>query len=529
MNLSARLDAFRHPSTQKKLAGICRGIEREALRITPAGQLALTSHPESLGSTLTHPLITTDYAESLMEFITPVARSVRDTLNQLRDLHRYTYRHIGDELLWPLSMPCYVNEPEDIHIADFGSSHVGTMKSVYRRGLTHRYGAVMQTIAGVHYNFSVPEEAWAVLAEKEGMRDCVEYRSQRYFDLIRNFKKIAWVIPYFFGASPVVCSSFVRHSPGDLDLQEFGGGMLFKPFATALRMSDLGYTNKEQAELGITYNSLQGYIDGLRRAVSTPSERFAKIGVRDGDEFRQLNSNILQIENEFYSPIRPKRTAESGETPTQALERGGVEYIEVRALDVNPFTPVGITAEQMYFLDLLLLHCLFSDSPTLDWEQQQEAEKNLNLVVLRGREPRLRLHQGEREVTLKEKLKDLFKELDQVAEVLDNAYHADAYSCVLDSLRGIIENPEKSISGQLIRAMREAQQHGRGFAMRLASSYREQLISEDLDFYTEQELDEVASRSLVEQRDIENQQQGSFADYLAAYFVAAEEKKKRAC
>lgn len=526
MNLSARLDALSSSQNKAELAMINRGVEREALRITANGQLAQTMHPESLGATLTHPLITTDYAESLLEFITPVARSVRETLTQLRDLHRFTYQHIGDELLWPLSMPCYVNEPEDIRIADFGTSHVGRMKSTYREGLTHRYGAVMQTIAGVHYNFSVPEQMWRELAAQDGVTDTTAYRSESYFGLIRNFLKLAWVVPYFFGASPVVCSSFVRYSPGNVSLEEFGGGMLYRPYATSLRMSDLGYTNKEQAALKITYNSAQEYIDGLRRAVSTPSERFAAIGVTDSaGEYRQLNSNILQIENEFYSAVRPKRTARSGETPTQALERGGVEYIEVRALDVNPFTPIGISGEQMLFLDLLLMHCLLSDSPQMDWQQQHVAAQNLNRVVLDGRDPKLRLQIGEQQVLLRQLIKDLFKELEAIATLLDNAVGGDAYQCVLATLSKQIENPEQTLSGQLMRDMRQAQRQGQGFAMRLATLYREQLSAEQLEFYSAEELEQAARDSLMAKAAIEREQEGTFGEYLEAYFEAALEKK----
>ncbi|MCC5878690.1 MAG: glutamate--cysteine ligase [Idiomarina sp.] len=526
MNLTARLDALSQGQHASALVGINRGVEREALRITANGQLAQTMHPDALGATLTHPLITTDYAESLMEFITPVARSVRDTLTQLRDLHRFTYRHIGDELLWPLSMPCYVSEPEDIQIADFGVSHVGRMKKSYRQGLTHRYGAVMQTIAGVHYNFSVPDTLWQELAEQDHTENSCEYRSDKYFALIRNFLKTAWVVPYFFGASPVVCHSFVRYSPGDVDLEEFGGGMLYRPYATSLRMSDLGYTNKEQADLQISYNSTQQYIDGLRRAVSTPSQRFAKIGDKDENgEYKQLNSNILQIENEFYSAIRPKRTAHSGETPTQALERGGVEYIEIRALDVNPFTPVGITAEQMLFLDLLLMHCLLSDSPEMSWDEQQVATRNLTRVVLDGRDSRLRLTDGERLVPLRSLLKDLFKALERIAVLMDNAHGGDAYQCVLATLAKQIDNPEQTLSGQLIRDMRQAQQRGQGFAMNLANLYREQLYKEPLEYYAEDELEALAKRSLQQLSEVEDAQQGTFDDYLSAYFEAALEKK----
>ena len=526
MNLSARLDALDKRQHKAALANIKRGIERETLRITSAGQLAQTGHPKALGSTLTHPTITTDYAEALLEFITPVSRSVRETLTQLRDLHRFTYRNVGDELLWPLSMPCYVNEPQDIQIANYGSSHVGQMKMAYRQGLTHRYGAVMQTIAGVHYNFSVADSLWSALAEHDGCDNNNAYRSAGYFGLIRNFLQCAWVVPYFFGASPVVCSSFVRHSPGDVGLDDFGNGMLYRPYATSLRMSDLGYTNKEQAALKVSYNSAQSYIDGLRRAVSTPSERFAKIGVQQNDgRYRQLNSNILQIENEFYSPIRPKRTAHSGETPTQALERGGVEYIEIRALDVNPLSPVGITGEQMLFLDVLLMHCLLSESPELSWQKQQLAGENLNRVVLNGRDPQLRLHDGSSQRLVREVLTDLFAELELVASLLDKAYGGDAYHGVLSTLRKQIDNPELTLSGQIIREMRQAQQQGQGYGLRLAHLYRDQLINEPMEFYDQTQMEGLAQSSLAEQEAMEKAQEGTFSDFLATYFAAALEKK----
>ncbi|MBP59675.1 MAG: glutamate--cysteine ligase, partial [Idiomarina sp.] len=309
--------------------GIGRGIEREALRIKENGTLAPGDHPQELGKTLTHPTITTDYSENLLEFITPVASNIETTLEQLRDIHRVTYKAIGDELLWPMSMPCYIGSDEDIRIAKYGDSHSGRMKSLYRRGLTYRYGATMQVIAGVHYNFSVSDEMWEELAAIEGVSNSQDFRTNQYFALIRNFKRIAWVIPYLFGASPALCKSFFCQTNNEEILNQWnfdtvGKGTVYLPYGTSLRMSDLGYTNKEQATLKITYNSLQEYVSGLRKAITTPSQQFSKIGVKVGDDYRQLNDNILQIENEFYSPIRPKQTAHDGETPSQALERGGV-------------------------------------------------------------------------------------------------------------------------------------------------------------------------------------------------------------
>ena len=288
-----------------------------------------------------------------------------------------TYNAIGEELLWPMSMPCYLGSDKDIRIAKYGDSHSGRMKSLYRRGLTYRYGATMQVIAGVHYNFSVSGDMWEQLAQVDGEVNDSAYRSKRYFGLIRNFKRIAWVIPYLFGASPALCKSFFTQTNNEellkkWDFDTIGKGTVFLPYGTSLRMSDLGYTNKEQATLQITYNSLEEYVAGLRKAITTQSQQFSKIGVKVDDDYRQLNDNILQIENEFYSPIRPKQIAQDGETLARH-STCGVD-IEIRALDVNPFSDVGITARQMHFLDLLLLYCLLQPSEEMTWEQQQQAD-----------------------------------------------------------------------------------------------------------------------------------------------------------
>ncbi|RTE87555.1 MULTISPECIES: glutamate--cysteine ligase [Gammaproteobacteria] len=517
------------PEIRSSLQHLQRGIEREALRITPQGRLATTLHPESqLGATLTHPHITTDYAEALMEFITPVARSVQETLAQLRDLHRITFNAIGDELLWPLSMPCYVNELSDIRIAQYGSSHTGQMKQVYRKGLTHRYGAMMQTIAGVHYNFSVPDSFWKALSQANGEIDSVEYRSSRYFALIRNFKRLAWVIPYFFGASPLLCQSFLKHANGDLELEKYPGGWAGLPYATSLRMSDLGYTNKEQAELGITYNSLEEYVAGLRRAVFTPSKSFEAIGVRAGDDWKQLNSNILQIENEFYSPIRPKQVAKSGETPTQALERGGVEYIEVRALDVNPWSSVGITETQMRFLDMFLLHCLISPSADLSIEEQLDTERLVTEVVLEGRKPHLVLTDEAGAISVQERLENLFEAFQPIAEALDESRESTPYHDVINELTVAIEDPEQTMSGKLSAHLQNSVGDQEHPAMVWAEQYKQQLQTSSLEFYTSEHVEQWREESLSAKAKVEQDSEGSFAEFLEAYFNRAQEKKQRA-
>lgn len=516
------------PAIRKNIVDIQRGIERETLRITPEGKLATTMHPvEQLGETVAHPTITTDYSESLLEFITPPSKSVPDTLAQLKDLHRLTYAAIGEELLWPLSMPCYVNQPEDIRIAYYGTSHSGKMKSIYRQGLTYRYGAVMQTIAGVHYNFSVSEGLWDALAEEDGDRNNSEYRSSRYLGLIRNFKRYAWVVLYFFGASPALCKTFLKHSPVSMKLDELGGGLSGFKYGTSLRMSDLGYTNKEQSELGVTYNSLEEYVNALRHAVFTPAERFEKIGVQVDGAWRQLSPNILQIENEFYAPIRPKQIPLAGETPTQALERAGIEYIEARLLDVNPFSSVGISAEQMYFMDLLLLFCLLEHSPELSWEAQLDTESFVTEIIRRGRKPGLLLTDITGIASVKERLTALFSELLPIAVTLDEAQDTPVYQTCLEHLTLAIENPEQTLSGQLMAIYNQAIEKGGNPGMALAQQYRAELIGTELEFYTQAQADEWTQASIAARAQLEAESEGSFKDFLEAYFTQAKIKKMR--
>ncbi|WP_323125558.1 glutamate--cysteine ligase [Pseudidiomarina terrestris] len=519
------LKHLKSQSNQADLRRFQRGIERECLRITPAGKLAATTHPIELGKTLTHPHITTDYAEMLLEFITPVATDIQVTLDQLTDIHSYTYRYMGEELMWPLSMPCFVGDATDIHIARYGDSHSGHMKNLYRQGLTYRYGGGMQIIAGVHFNFSIPQAMWEALAAQDGETLTADYISARYFGLIRNYKRLCWMIPYLFGASPAICQSFLEHTDGAMELKKLGKGTVYREFGTALRMSDLGYTNKEQADLQITYNSLNDYVTRLRRAITTPSQRFAKIGVKevnaDGTpDYRQLNANILQIENEFYSPIRPKRVTLNGETPTQALERGGVEYIEVRALDVNPFSPIGITEGQIRMLDMLLLHCLLSDSPELNWDEQQATERNFNKVVLDGRDPRLSLNDRGYDRAIADWLEEIFADLQSIAKFLDGEQGQSYQETVAEHYQMVL-NPELTLSGQMLRILRDEDLDNSYFGLRLARQYRQEL-QQPLRYFSEDEFSSWRDASIAEQQAREDADSGtSFDDYLKTYFEKA--------
>ena len=502
------------------LAGMQRGIEREALRIEPNGHLAMDKHPKALGSALTHSRITTDYSESLLEFITPVYQDIPALLTDLTQTHAFTVRHLGQQQLWPVSMPCYVGDVADIPIADYGSSNTGKLKRLYRKGLTYRYGAQMQIISGVHFNFSVSDALWEQLYQASDKRlSRGDFISESYFGLIRNYRRLVWVLPYLFGASPALCGSFIKDQQTDLAFEKLGKGTLYLPYATSLRMSDLGYTNKEQERLNISYNSLADYLEGINAAIKMPSASFEAIGVKVDGEFRQLNANVLQIENEFYSPIRAKRVTLAGEKPSQALARAGVEYIEVRALDVNPFSPVGIDADQVRFLDLFLLHCLLTPSPKSDAQDEAAIGDNLSRVITRGREPGLTLNRAGEEVTLQAWLESLFGELNTLAKLLDG--EGQAYQDSLAHWLEAVRDPAKTLSGRVMSTLlAEGIDHSQ-WVKSLAKDYYQALLEYPLSQEVEAAYEAAATQSLAAQAQLEAESTQDFEQYLADYFAEA--------
>ncbi|MED5387881.1 MAG: glutamate--cysteine ligase [Pseudomonadota bacterium] len=516
MKLEQRIHALLDSDAAATLAGIRRGIEKESLRITTDGTLAQTPHPAALGSALTHPYITTDYSEALLEFITPPSTELHKPLEFLEQLHRYVYSHIGDEVLWVNSMPCMIRNDSDVPVAQYGSSNVGRMKSVYREGLGHRYGRKMQTIAGIHYNFSYPEEFWKLNQVLEGdSAPLQDYISRRYFDLTRNFQRYSWLLVYLFGASPALCKSFLAGREHQLDTFDH---TLFKPNATSLRMSDLGYQNNAQSSLAISYNNLDEYVKTLTHAIKTPEPAYEAIGVKVGDDYRQLNANILQIENEYYSSIRPKRTINKGERPTTALQKRGVEYIEIRALDLNPFEPVGINQQEIRFLDLFATYCLLRESPQLEKCDLHASKENLRKVVYEGRNTATELCNWGKAVSLKDWASEKLTQMQPIAELFDRTHGGSNYSDALARQQEKVDNPDATPSARILDKLENRQQSFFQFAMNQALAHRDHFLSRQRCDDTNRRLEQLAAHSLTEQRHWEDAETQSFEDYLADYF-----------
>ncbi len=368
------------------LRGGRKGVEKESLRVSPSGDIVQTPHPAALGAPLTNENITTDFSESLIELVTPPFGETWELLQYLCDIHQFVYRHLDDELLWATSMPCALEGDASIPLAQFGTSNVGRMKTIYRHGLGVRYGRIMQAISGVHFNYSFSPRLWGVLEDINQSREPRQsFVSAQYFGVLRNYRRYGWLVLYLFGTSPAVSKSFFAGRETTLSMLD--ADTFYEPFGTSLRMSDLGYRNKNQATVNVSVNSLDEYVRDLSRAISTPYPPYEKSGVKVDGEYNQLNANILQIENEYYSFIRPKRVARSGERPTKALQRGGVEYVEVRALDVSAFDPVGVNQNKLRFLEAFLALCLLRESAPIGESEQASLDANHLLVARRGREP----------------------------------------------------------------------------------------------------------------------------------------------
>ena len=514
-----RLASLVNAREPRVLQGGLKGVEKESLRVSPDGYIEQSEHPRELGSALTHEHITTDYSEALIELVTPAFRESWELLQYLCDLHQFVYRHLGEQLLWATSMPCIIDGDPSIPIARYGRSNIGRMKEVYRRGLGWRYGRMMQAISGVHYNYSFPAHFWPVLAatlqapqRRSGFRLRAVLRAAAQLSPLR----LAHSVPVRQFAGVV---RLVRARDASTRCSSSRPARCTSRYATSLRMSDLGYRNKSQAGVQISVNSLEEYVRDLSAAVSTPHPEYERIGVKVDGEYRQLNANLLQIENEYYSYIRPKRVARSGERPTQALRRGGVEYVEFRALDVSAFDPVGVNQNKLRFLEAFAALCVVKPSEPIDAAEWEQLDANHALVAHRGREPGLTTQPQ--------------RKADRVARMGAGADRFDARDLRVARLRrraAAVRGRARPATGQDRRSaahafgaqLEELRSTGESFAqlaLRMSRVHKAYFL--DLYPPNEQRLAEFAAEareSLERQQAVEAADRVTFDQFLANYF-----------
>lgn len=521
----------------KTLQSVRRGIEKEGLRMQADGFSAKTPHPKDLGSKLTHPAITTDYSENLLELITTVHDSIDGALDELTTLHQIVHNALQNsihqgELMWPLSMPCMLSDnDDDIMLADYGTSNVGRLKTLYRSGLGVRYGRKMQTIAGLHYNLSFGDEFFEGWQQAIGdLQSLMDFKNDKYLALIRNFKRLSPLVLYLTGASPSVCACFVQDKAHDLIALD-DGQTYYLPFATSLRMGKLGYTNSVQDNLDIRYNNLSEYIQGLRAAIFTPYQPFSDIGIDDQDgKPMQINDHILQIENEYYSPIRPKQVSQMGENPSDALKNRGIGYVEFRAIDLNPYEAIGINKITACFLEVLALYCLIMPSDDLFAAEEAVIAQNIDQIVNFGRKTGIQITltaldggvfddgfgDNKPSIDFQSWLYNHLDKLKQLAPLFDKAYGLSDYAYAIDEMITLIDNPDKTLSARLIK---DSQAQGGTWQLGawLAKKHQDKLLSLPMNEQTQAKYQRLADDSWAAQKQLEDSDTVPFEEYIQAY------------
>lgn len=440
-------DLFSNENRKLLLDGLY-GIEREAQRITPSGELAMTPHPAAFGNKLENTLITADFSESQIELITPPFESVEKTYAFLKDLHIQVDKELGSEYLWPLSMPPKLPEEEMIPIAKFDNSPEGREKELYRNGLAVRYGRKMQMISGIHYNFSFGDNLVDYLYQNLGKgMDKRTFVDDMYFSMARNFLRYRWLLIYLFGASPCADQTYYSVIGNELNMVKkccpecCCSQSFYEQNAVSLRVSRFGYNDSVRGKYSVSYNSLKDYTNGIRRLLATKSRKFSRLGLYKNGRQIQINGNILQKESEFYSSIRLKQNIKKGETQLDALENRGVKYAEIRIIDINPFDKAGISLEQLRFLQVFMLFCLFENSPMIEDGELEKINKNHHLVALLGRRNKLELFRyGWGKVRLTEWSWDIFNKLIIIASLMDQLNADDKYlKCVREEYEKVMD------------------------------------------------------------------------------------------
>ncbi len=508
--LNTALEWLSQPSNLILLKEINRGVEKEGLRVNPDASLAQSSHPIALGSALTHKAITTDYSESQLEFITPVFTDTAALIRDLSDLHVFTAHKLKQEQIWPGSMPCYLHDEAEIPIAEYGDSDQGRTKHLYRKGLAHRYGRRMQTISGLHYNLSLPEEIWQHWPGYSGDK---QTQSEAYFALIRNCQRHAWLLCYLFGASPMADKSFfsaqdslhtISDTVSDITSKDDSVSMNSSDYGdhvTSLRMSDCGYQSDQQQQIKVRYSSLQHYCQDMQQVLEQPHPLLTQTRDPVSGEHLQLNNRWLQQESEHYAWIRPKPSQHTGKGLLADLQYFGVGYIELRLLDLNPFHPLGFTEQQLHFIDLFLLYCLLAESPVISQQEEQEIRCRQQTVALEGRKPGLKITFQNSDKTLVTAGTELLNQLQPLAKLLDSLYSDQRYIKSLQQQKKKLLYPQLTPSGWIVLAAKQS-----GFIklmQELAQQHHHYFIKQAISDARWQQLEVMTTTSLSEQIKLE--------------------------
>jgi len=490
------------------------GFEKESLRVIQS-KISLTPHQKKLGSALCNQYITTDFSEAQLELITPPLSDKTDGIKFLENLQHFISHNIEEEIIWPFSMPPMIESDKDIPIANYGVSNLGLFKRIYRNGLSFRYGRSMQAISGVHYNYSLSESIWEIAAKQSGKENIESVRTESYFSILRNLYRVNWLILYLFGASPILLKNFLVK--GKDDFKKLDNQTYYFPYATSHGMSDYGYSNLTRSKLHVSTNSLGEYISDLQNATDTINHNYNWISNLKHKDKSQINTNILQIEDEYYAIARAKSKIKTNQRALSKLLQGGVDFIELRSLDINPFSRVGIDQETIYFLELLILYCFFEPSDPINEKESENISTNNLLVAKYGRDPDLHLQKENNRVSLREWGQEVFGKIMPIAELLDD--ESKMYSGIVNSMNIKLNKPDQTLSGKFLDKMSDGSTSFMDLGSSLGKKNKQYYLDIEKKHNPHWELFEKESKSsLLKQDQLEKDNKDSFDKFKSDYF-----------
>ena len=409
------------------------GIERENIRVNKEGAIAETKHPEAFGEKLANPYITVDFAESQIELITPIFGSIPEVHSFLENLHDIVSLELKEEYLWPQSTPPDITNEDHISVADFEDGDAGKNAAEYRKHLVDTYGKVKQVLSGIHFNFSFDDNFLKKLYSESGKTDSISYKDFKnniYMRVAQNYTRFRWLIIYLLGASPSIHKTYTE---GDKDKLKKLNDNYYMKNGVSFRQSDLGYKNIK--DFFVPFDSLDCYLKTIDSLITDGSISGAR---------------------EYYSPIRLK--AKDNKNLLESLRKDGIEYLEIRTIDLNPYCKTGIDIRDIYFLHAFLIFCLLrkcksNEECLFTVTDNSDANFNQELIATKGQDKNLSMKDKNSTKDAKEWAIEILNELQEILCHLEcnNSKYAEAIDFELDK----ILDGSKSYSKMLIEDIKK--------------------------------------------------------------------------
>ncbi|EGT5620117.1 bifunctional glutamate--cysteine ligase GshA/glutathione synthetase GshB [Clostridium perfringens] len=440
------------------------GLEKENVRVTESGNLALTPHPKAFGDREKNAYIKTDFSESQLEMVTPVCNTLEEVYSFICNLNKVVSLEImkNGEFLWPQSNPPILPREEEIPIAKLSNRE----DELYRENLSYKYGKKKQVISGIHYNFSFKEEFIKLLyKELKVEKDFREFKDDIYLRMARNFQKYHWLLIYLTGASPVFHESYIEEIKEEGE--KLGEDSYYIKDDTSLRNSSYGYKNKK--DYYISYNSIEEYASDIKNLVKDKE---------------------IQSIKEYYNPIRLKSLG--SEDMLESLLHKGIDYLEVRLLDLDPLSIQGVSKETLYLVHLFMIYTLLKENKEITYKDQEEFFKNHDMVALKGRNEEAVIYENGVPVLLKDKGREILSEMDEIVEILFS--NNEEFKNVIKRALEKINNPHDTISEKLIKDIKE--EGYINFHMRLAKEYLNNFKNKEFNLVGYEDL-ELSTQILI--------------------------------